>query len=125
MCAGSTCFPRRARLTGPAEYQQVFNNCQYRVNDRWITVLATPNSLDQPRLGLAISRKVARTAVARNRIKRAIRESFRHHQGQLCALDIVVLGRSGVAGKSGKELAASLESLWTRLNKSCAGPSSN
>ena len=113
------------RLTGPAEYQRVFSNCQYRVNNRWLTVLATPNTLDHPRLGLAISRKVANTAVARNRIKRVVRESFRMHQGRLDALDIVVLGRTGVAGRTGRELATALETLWTRLNKSCAGPSSN
>jgi ribonuclease P protein component len=90
-----------------------------------MTVLASPNTLDHPRLGLAISRKVARTAVARNRIKRAVRESFRQHQGRLHDLDIVVLGRNGVADRTGRELAAALEILWTRLNESCAGSSSN
>ena len=90
-----------------------------------MTVLASPNSLGHPRLGMAISRKVARTAVARNRIKRAVRESFRQHQGRLHDLDIVVLGRNGVADRTGRELAAALESLWTRLNESCAGSSSN
>ncbi len=88
-------------------------------------MLATPNRLDHPRLGLAISRKVAKTAVARNRIKRAVRESFRTHQGRLDALDIVVLARPGVVERTNKELATALESLWTRLNKTCAGPSSN
>jgi ribonuclease P protein component len=107
------------------EFQRVFNNCKYRANNRWLTVLAMPNRLDHPRLGLAISRKVAHTAVARNRIKRAVRESFRSHQGRLDALDIVVLGRTGVAGRTGKELATALETLWTRINESCAGPSSN
>ena len=88
-------------------------------------MLATPNRLDHPRLGLAISRKVAKTAVARNRIKRAVRESFRTHQGRLDALDIVVLARPGVVDRTNKELATTLESLWTRLNKTCAGPLSN
>ena len=88
-------------------------------------MLASPNTLGHPRLGMAISRKVARTAVARNRIKRAVRESFRQHRGRLHDLDIVVLGRNGVADRTGRELAAALESLWTRLNESCAGSSSN
>jgi ribonuclease P protein component len=125
LCPGSTRFPRQARLTGPAGYRRVFNSCQHRVSNRWITVLASPNSLDHPRLGLAISRKVARTAVARNRIKRAVRESFRQHQGRLQDVDIVVLGRNGIADRTGRELAAALESLWTRLNESCAGSSSD
>ena len=88
-------------------------------------MLAAPNMLAHPRLGLAISRKVAKTAVARNRIKRIVRESFRTHRGRLDALDIVVLARPGLAERSNKELATALKTLWTRLNKTCAGPSSN
>ncbi len=90
-----------------------------------MTVLATPNQLQHPRLGLAISRKVARSAVARNRIKRVVRESFRHWQSGLCALDIVVLGRAGVANRSKQALRAALDTLWMELNKKCAGSSSN
>ena len=90
-----------------------------------MTVLATPNQLQHPRLGLAISRKVARTAVARNRIKRVIRESFRHWQTRLDSLDIVVLGRAGVATQPNKALDAALEKLWTQLIEKCAGSSSN
>lgn len=125
MCPGSTRFPRWARLTGPAEYQRVFNDCQCRVKHRGLTLLATPNTLDHARLGLAISRKVAKSAVARNRIKRLVRESFRTHQGHLDALDIVVLARPGLGEFSNKELATALVTLWTRLNKTCAGRSSN
>lgn len=84
-------------------------------------MLATPNTLDHPRLGLAISRKVARTAVARNRIKRAVRESFRQRQDQLCAVDIIILGRNDVARQSGRQLDDALELLWTGLIEKCAG----
>ena len=90
-----------------------------------MTVLATPNQLQHPRLGLAISRKVARTAIARNRIKRVVRESYRHWQTRLGALDIVVLGRAGVASQSKKTLHAALEKLWIELDKKCAGSLSN
>lgn len=90
-----------------------------------MTVLATPNHLQHPRLGLAISRKVARSAVARNRIKRVVRESYRHWQSRLDSLDIVVLGRAGVATQSKQTLRAALDTLWMELNRQCAGSSSN
>jgi ribonuclease P protein component len=90
-----------------------------------MTVLATPNALGSPRLGLAISRKVARTAVARNRIKRLVRESFRHNRELICPLDIVVLGRSGIATQTNDTLNTALEKLWKQLIESCAGSSSN
>lgn len=124
LCPGSQRFPARVRLTKPAEFQHVFKQCRIRVGNRWMTVLAVPNTLESPRLGLAISRKVARTAVERNRIKRIIRESFRHNRDQLCPLDIVVLGRSDISSQDNGTLSTALEKLWKQLNESCAGSSS-
>ena len=40
-----------------------------------MTILAIPNDRYEPRLGVVISRKVARTAVARNRITDYFRKS--------------------------------------------------
>lgn len=107
-------------MSEAADYQRVFSRCRFKVNDRYLTLLAVTNGLEFPRLGLAISRKVARSAVARNRIKRQIRESFRLRQTSLGTLDIVALGRPGVARASNGELGPALEKLWTQLAKKCA-----
>jgi ribonuclease P protein component len=46
------------------------------------------------RLGLTVTTKVAPQAVARNRIKRRVREAFRQHQHDFVgAFDIVVIAR--------------------------------
>jgi len=90
-----------------------------------MTLLAAGNRCGHPRLGMALSRKVVRNAVSRNRIKRVMRESFRHWQARLGALDIVLLGRPGISGQSGKALDAALEKLWEQLIERCAGSSSN
>jgi len=84
-------------------------------------MLAISSDRDNPRLGLVISRKAARTAVARNRIKRLVRESFRHEQQQLGSLDVVVIGRPGIALQTNQAIAESLDQLWKKLNKTCAG----
>ncbi len=112
-------FPRRARLTGRNAFAGVFAQ-PVRSSDRYFTVLARPNALGYPRLGLAISRKVAKAAVARNRIKRIARDSFRHHQPQLGSLDYVVMGRAGVAEQDNPLLFAALHRHWQRLARSCA-----
>ena len=85
-----------------------------------MTLLAISNDRDNPRLGLVISRKAARTAVARNRIKRLVRESFRHAQQPLGGLDIVVIGRPGIALQANRGIAESLDKLWKKLIKTCA-----
>lgn len=86
-----------------------------------MTLLALANDRGNPRLGLVISRKAAGAAVARNRIKRLVRESFRHTQTQLGGFDIVVIGRSGVALQANRAVAESLDKLWRKLITSCAG----
>ena len=107
-------------MTEPADYQRVFSRCRFKVNDRHLTLLAVANGLEFPRLGLAISRKVARKAVARNRIKRQIRESFRLQQASLGALDIVAVSRPGVGCVERRQFGQAMEKLWNKLVKKCA-----
>lgn len=121
--AGNTralAFPGQARLKHKREYQRVFAR-PLKSSDACFTVLATLNTLDRPRLGLAISRKAARSAVARNRIKRTVRESFRACQAELPALDFVVMARPGLDLKDTARMRASLKTHWSRLSKRCAG----
>lgn len=47
------------------------------------------NALDYARLGLVVSKKMARRAVDRNYMKRVLREKFRLNQHVLAGLDIV------------------------------------
>ena len=88
-----------------------------------LSVLARDNGLGYPRIGIIVSSRVARRAVARNRIKRAVRESFRLQQTRLNGWDVVVIARPGVAVKTNKELFASLERHWKKLEQ-CARSSS-
>ena len=75
-------FPRDSRLLKPAQYRSVFQR-PIKTTDDCFTVLGRPSNLATPRLGLAVSKKYARLAVDRNRIKRVIRESFRKQTGSM------------------------------------------
>lgn len=66
-------------------------------------------------MGLAISKRVSKRAVERNRIKRLVRESFRRIRTQLPAIDVMVMAREQAAGVTGSELLAELDGLWQRL----------
>ncbi|MDW8468241.1 MAG: ribonuclease P protein component [Burkholderiales bacterium] len=65
------------------------------------------------RLGILLSRRHARKATMRNRIKRCIREAFRLEQARLGALDVLVRPPCGM--KPGPATLALLRSLFGAL----------
>ena len=111
-------FPVQLRLGTPADFKNVFNN-PVKSTDRYFTVLATPNQMPHPRLGLAIAKKTVKKAVARNRIKRAARESFRLQRLHIINIDIVVLARGDAANAPLLILMKSLEKHWLKLVDRC------
>jgi ribonuclease P protein component len=111
-------LPVQYRLRTPADYKSVFADPIKSV-DKYFTVLATNSPLSHPRLGLAIAKKAIKKAVARNRIKRAVRESFRLQRQQIVNIDIVVLARSDAATATAEILRKSLERHWLKLVDRC------
>jgi len=86
-----------------------------RYSEQTLTAVVKSTTPGVPRLGLAISSRVAPDAVDRNRIKRLARESFRSHRARLPAVDVVILARSGAAAARPAELRGALERLWQRI----------
>jgi len=83
-------------------------------------VLGKNNNLGYARLGMAISMKMAGNAVRRNRLKRAVRESFRHADNTLPAIDFVVMAKAGAAMADRSKLRHSLDRHWQKVSKKCA-----
>ena len=111
-CCG---FDKSKRLLEAAEFQAIFDNAQLKVSSRYFLFLSRPTKLANARLGLVISKKNIRTAVGRNRVKRAIRETFRR-QAEYPSLDTVVLARRGADQLDSSELLSTLNSLWHQLS---------
>lgn len=70
------------------------------------------------RLGLAVSRKVDRRAVNRNRIKRILRETMRHQRTQLPPGDYVVVAQVAAREATNKKIHAAMMSLFQRIRTS-------
>lgn len=117
---GSLTFPRSHRLTVKRAFDLVFRH-GIRSHDALFTVLARPNGQSHARLGLAVSRKTARRATARNRIKRQVREAFRLAQHALPGADVVVIAKRPAAQTRSHGLRDSLERHWQRIARKCAG----
>ena len=122
-CSGEM-FSRHVRLLKPDEHSRVFKN-PVRSSDRYLTILAVPGEKSFARLGLAISKKNAKRAVDRHRIKRLVRESFRLNQCELPAIDIVVMAKPITKSAENQQIHHSLQEHWNRLKKQCAKFSSD
>lgn len=116
--ARSQDFGRARRLLSPADYTRVFRAGRRR-SDACFTMIAAPGPGPAARLGLTISRKVSKSAVQRNRIKRLVRECFRRHGVRGMALDIVVMARPGAAACDNAELTRRIDELLERTARQC------
>lgn len=115
---------RRVRIRQPAEFKQAFAK-GFRITRTPLAAVCRPNQdADHPRLGLAIARKAAPRAVDRNRIKRLIRESFRHNQQRLPPVDLVFYGMPGLHGMNNEQLRATLAEIWLKVIDRCGGSKS-
>ena len=111
-------FTRNDRLLSSSDFQQVFKNNSLRVSNSDLLILATLNGRQNSRLGLVIGKKNVPSAVGRNRVKRAVRETFRKNTFKI-PLDIVVLARQGVGVLSSEQLNLLLNRSWCRLRDRC------
>ena len=107
-------FPALARIRNGADFKACFAARQ-RLSGRYFLLQWRASDGTRPRLGLAVSRRVDRRAVVRNRIKRLTRESFRAAQPLLPPCDLVLVAKPEAAKASNAALCADLLALWKRL----------
>jgi ribonuclease P protein component len=109
-------FPKSSRLLNAADYQAVFNHSRFKVSCRYILILAAPGKTTCSRLGIIVAKKHVSRAVQRNRIKRLVREWFRHLHLPV-PLDLVVLVRKDADTLVNSQLAHQLQRLGTDLGQ--------
>jgi ribonuclease P protein component len=107
-------FPRNARLLTPESFKSVFADGR-RFSYPGVSAVVRDNAGDGPRLGLAIAKKVLKRAVARNRVKRWTRESFRRKAAGMAPVDVVIMVRPECTKLPPAQIRDSLDRLWARL----------
>lgn len=105
-------FPRSVRVRARSEFTEVFDGGR-RVAHPLLSLHWLSDSRPA-RLGLAVSRKVDPHAVGRNRIKRVLRDDFRHLRGTLAPGAYVIVARAAAAGVDGAVLREAFRGLLRR-----------
>ena len=114
-------FPAHKRLLRKSDFDAAYARGR-RFGNGFFAVTASSNEQHGARLGMAVAVRTAGSAVERNRIRRIVRESFRLHQRELPAVDLVVSAKPLARGAPGAALQASLAELWKKVIEH--GPSS-
>lgn len=117
-------FSKSAKLKSNEQFRQVFAE-RNRCGDKLLIVYRRPNGLDIARLGVSIG-KACGNAVARNRLKRLIREAFRLNSDTMGkGFDYVVIANPAIKDNLENpvkklkltDVEKSLFSLIKKLNK--------
>jgi len=107
--------PATARLRNPQDFLAL-RRAGKRYASRFFQTQFRFTENDGARLGMAVSRRVSKRAVTRNRIRRAIRESFRLRRSDLAPVDVLLIAHPRAVAQSTVELRADLESIWQHLS---------
>lgn len=109
-------FPASHRLLKSSEFDLIFKQCDRRLANSSLLVLAKRNQRGFNRLGMVVSKRNMPRAVDRNRIKRLIREAFRKIDpigGE--GLDFIVLPRA--AARTDKRFGALIDESFEAIIK--------
>ena len=118
-------LPKSAKLRRPVEFSRVYAE-RIKVGDGHLLVFGAENTDGLTRIGLSVSKKHG-NAVARNRIKRLLREAFRLERHALPrGLDLILIPRQqsgAILDDYRQSLLRCTERLRQRLEKrTTAGP---
>jgi ribonuclease P protein component len=100
-------FSRASRLRSRKLFLDIYRR-GLRVSGKHVVIFALPGATERSRLGITATKKLGHAA-ARNRVKRIIREVFRHRRDDTRGpLDLVVNVKPTARDQSHAELAADL-----------------
>ena len=110
-------FPAYRRLLTSSEFDTVFKDNHVRVSSPEFLVLAALTNLPASRLGMVIGKKNTNQANDRNKIKRAIRETFRKNFPHQPSVDVVIVSRKAVDPEFPTKLNTILDEIWSELSR--------
>ncbi len=108
-------FPKAERLLKRGDFLRLSARGR-KLHAQHFIILRADGDGAVPRIGITVSRKVG-NAVARNRLKRMIREFFRLNKEIFSAADYNIIAKPGAARLTFHELVRELSAAVARLPK--------
>lgn len=106
-------FPKSCRLRKRADFLKL-QHVKTTITVKGFLVVWQPNHYGISRLGITASKKVG-SAVIRNKIKRRVREVFRHHRLLIPAIDLNVIARRDSALMDFQSVELELEKAFRHI----------
>ncbi|MFW5924755.1 MAG: ribonuclease P protein component [Myxococcota bacterium] len=105
--AAPEAFPKSLRLRRRGEFRRVQSRGR-RIHTPHFLIILHPRPDGGQKLGITVTKKVG-TAVQRNRVKRLVREVFRHHRRRFPAdAEVVVIAKRDAPTLGQREVAGEL-----------------
>jgi ribonuclease P protein component len=112
-------FGKDDRILKRSQFLRLAGNGK-RIHVHHFLVTYCENRYDNSRLGITVSKKVGK-AVARNRIKRIVREFFRLNRTNLLGhYDLNIVAKKGAADLSSRQVNQALEGLFRKISLDCS-----
>ncbi|MBM7557764.1 ribonuclease P protein component [Halanaerobacter jeridensis] len=103
------------KLKKTHQFKNVYNNGQSYAN-RLLVLYVWENRRKIRRIGYSVSKKVGK-AVVRNRIKRLLREIYRHNKDKLeVGYDLIFIARNPIVDASYQQIEAAANNLFAQAD---------
>lgn len=101
------------KLKKTHQFKTVYKRGESYAN-KWLVLYVLKNKKRLRRVGYSVSKKVGK-AVVRNRVKRLLREVYRHNQDKLkTGLDLVFIARNPIIDASYHKIEKAVNELFTK-----------
>lgn len=111
----NTRFTKSQRLLTAADFKSVFDAPERKLHQSHLMAFISSNEAQMPRIGMAITKRRVPTAVARNRLKRQIREQFRLQSHQLQNKDVIFIVKNSISDLDNKELKNQINNIFNKI----------
>jgi len=114
--AGKHQFRKAGRLLKRSDFVRLSQKNR-KVQNQHFVALYDQGTTGRTRLGITVTKRVG-NAVARNQLKRYVREYFRHHRQKIQSeIDINIIVKTTASGIPSKEAYRSLQNIFCKVGK--------